>query len=92
MLRYFRRVGSLEAISFLLLLGVAMPLKYLYQQPVAVRVMGSLHGLLFLLYCHAALVLAWNRGWSKTKTALALLASVVPAGPFLFDWKLLERE
>lgn len=89
---YFVRVGTLEAISFLLLLGVAMPLKYVYGQPMAVRVVGSLHGLLFVLYCHAALMMAFKRGWSPGKTALALVASVFPGGPFLFDWKLLERE
>lgn len=89
---YFVRVGWLEGLSFLLLLGVAMPLKYVYGQPMAVRIMGSLHGLLFVLYCHAALTLAYRRGWSPGKTFLALVASVVPGGPFLFDWKVLEPD
>jgi integral membrane protein len=91
-LRYFRWVGGLEACSFLLLLGVAMPLKYLYARPEAVRVVGLLHGILFLLYCHAALVLALERKWSRTKAFLAFLAAFLPGGPLWFDWKLLERE
>ncbi|MGN6531837.1 MAG: DUF3817 domain-containing protein, partial [Ginsengibacter sp.] len=52
-IRQLRWIGIAEGISFLLLLGVAMPLKYLYDFPVAVKVTGWIHGLLFILYSFA---------------------------------------
>lgn len=80
-----RLVGMLEGVSFLLLLGVAMPLKYLAGQPEMVRVTGMAHGVLFMLYvaavAHAALELRWPLG----RVAGALAASVLPFGPFVFD-------
>ena len=48
-----RRIGYAEAISFLVLLGVAMPLKYLAGMPMAVKVVGWIHGVLFVAYCFA---------------------------------------
>ncbi len=83
-----RRVGRIEGISFLLLLGIAMPLKYLAGQPLAVTLVGWAHGVLFLWFCYT-LLLAWlqtplNFTWS----AIAFIASLVPFGPFLIDQKL----
>lgn len=49
-LHRLRSVGLLEAISFLLLLGVAMPLKYMFDQPEMVRIVGMAHGVLWILY------------------------------------------
>ena len=77
-----------EGISFLLLLGVAMPLKYLAGKPEAVRIAGSLHGALFVLYVLAALLAARKFQWSVVTTAQALIAAVLPFGPFWFDAKL----
>ena len=54
MLKTFRIIAYLEGISFLLLLGVAMPLKYHWGMPLAVRIMGSLHGFLFVAYAPRA--------------------------------------
>ena|SRR5690606_15515118 len=83
-LSLLRRVALAEAVSYLLLLGVAMPLKYLAGQPLAVRVVGMIHGLLFLLLCWA-LLQAWiNR--LPAKRCLAVFAlSFVPIAPFFFD-------
>ena len=49
-----RVIGLLEGISFLVLLGVAMPLKYVWDEPQAVRGVGMAHGVLFLAYVTAA--------------------------------------
>jgi len=46
-----RIAGIIEGISFLLLLGLAMPMKYFAGQPQYVRVIGMIHGMLFLAYC-----------------------------------------
>ena len=87
-----RLIGMVEGISFLLLVGVAMPLKYFAGFPEAVRLTGGLHGFLFICYV-LAIFAAWVRGHlSFGKSALALAASLVPVGPFLIDRKLAEEE
>jgi integral membrane protein len=85
-----RIVGILEGISFLLLLFVAMPLKYLADQPLAVRYVGMAHGVLFLLYLLAIVPVALDHRWSWKTIGLAVLASVLPAGPFVFDARVLK--
>jgi integral membrane protein len=82
-----RIVGFLEGVSYLLLLGIAMPLKYLAGQPEAVRITGMAHGVLFVLYVLLVVKVAWELGWSWKKTFLALIASLVPLGTFYADKK-----
>ena len=84
-LRQLRLVALAEGVSFLVLLFVAMPLKYLAGQPLAVRVVGSIHGFLFVAF---VLVLVWAsvaRGWPFRRSLLAFVASIVPFGTFAFD-------
>lgn len=85
-------IGWWEGVSFLVLLGVAMPLKYFAGMPQAVRVVGMAHGVLFMLYVLAAIQAAVEYNWPWKKTALVLIASVLPAGPFVVDAKLLRDE
>ncbi|AHF90850.1 membrane protein [Opitutaceae bacterium TAV5] len=87
-----RIAGWLEGISFLLLLGVAMPLKYLAGQPQAVRVVGMAHGILFLLYVWLAIQAALELKWTWKRTAVVLVASLLPAGPFVVDARILRDE
>ena len=87
-----RVIGFWEGVSFLVLLGIAMPLKYLYHEPGAVRVVGMAHGVLFMLYLVVAIHTALDRNWTWRRTALVLLASVLPAGPFVVDAKILREE
>ena len=77
-------MGILEGLSYLLLLGVAMPLKYFADWPAGVQVVGWVHGLLFVLLV-GAVVVAWARGLSTRLAVAAGLASVVPAGPFFLE-------
>jgi integral membrane protein len=88
-LRVLRAVGFAEGLSFVLLLLVAMPLKYLAGMPAAVRYVGWAHGLLFVLYVGAVGVVGYANGWSMKRMFWALVASVVPFGPFVLerDWK-----
>ena len=86
-----RMIGFWEGVSFLVLLGIAMPLKYFAGEPGAVRVVGMAHGILFMLYVWAAIQTARDRNWSWQRTGLVLLASVLPAGPFVVDAKLLRE-
>ena len=80
-----RVVAFVEGVSFLLLLFIAMPLKYWAGLPQMVRVVGMAHGLLFVLYVLYAFLAKVEYGWSFRKLALALLASVVPFGTFYAD-------
>lgn len=84
-LKQLRVIGTIEGVSFLLLLFVAMPLKYGFDLPQAVRFTGMGHGLLFLAY-----VIALARAWSECERPLPWLlrgfaAAVLPFGPFWLD-------
>lgn len=78
-------VGMMEGTSFLVLLGIAMPLKYLAGYPQAVRVVGMLHGVLFLMFLAAVLQVSVSMRWPVRRVFAALVASVLPFGPFVFD-------
>jgi integral membrane protein len=85
LLRSFRFVALVEGVSYVLLLGVAMPLKYWADLPIAVRIVGSLHGALFIAYAVCAGLL-WLRGqWSLSRASVAMGASIVPFATFVFD-------
>jgi integral membrane protein len=83
-----RLVGLAEGISFLVLLGIAMPLKYLAGLPAAVRVVGLVHGLLFVLFVILVFEAVGSLRWSFKQVSLALLASLVPFGTLLLDRRL----
>ncbi|WP_181956082.1 DUF3817 domain-containing protein [Dyadobacter psychrotolerans] len=82
-----RIVAVLEGISFLVLLGIAMPLKYMAGIPQAVRIVGMAHGVLFVLYVLLLLQVAIERSWSWKKSILAFIASFIPFGTFYADAK-----
>lgn len=83
-----RWVGLIEGVSFLLLLFVAMPLKYAAGMPEAVSLVGMAHGILFLAYVVMAMHAALNQ-WISAKMALAcVVAAVLPFGPFVVDRRL----
>ena len=90
-LRQLRLVALLEGWSFLALLFIAMPLKYLAGIPLAVRLMGSVHGLLFLMFMAALYRAGRERAWPLRRSLLAFVSSVVPFGTFIFD-RSLRRE
>ena len=84
-LRQLRLVAFLEGSSFVLLLFVAMPLKYLAGYPLAVRIAGSIHGALFLLFLVALYRAAEDRAWPFRRSLTAFVASLLPFGTFVFD-------
>ena len=85
-----RTIGYWEGTSFLVLLGVAMPLKYFAGHPEAVRIVGMAHGILFLLYVATTIQVAMQLDWPWRRTAAVLVASVLPAGPFVVDARILR--
>jgi integral membrane protein len=87
-----RVIGNFEGISYLLLLGVAMPLKYLANMPMAVKVAGSIHGFLFVSFM-VALANVWKtEKWSFKKLANAFILSFVPFGTFYLDKQIRQEE
>lgn len=85
---FLRKIALAEGVSFLVLLGIAMPLKYFAGYPMAVLVAGSIHGLLFVIFCFALLRAMTAARWSLGRAASVFVASLLPFGPFLFDKKL----
>lgn len=87
-LALLRAIALAEGCSFLLLLFVAMPLKYIAKKPEAVEIVGALHGGLFVLFVIASIIIGAMLRWKLTKIAFALVMSVLPFGPFIFEAKL----
>lgn len=86
-----RLAGFVEGLSYLVLLFVAMPLKYFANLPLAVKYVGWVHGLLFILYVLALLKVMQAHKWNITKTFVAFVMSLIPFGTFAYD-KVLKRE
>lgn len=86
-----RIIGFLEGISLLLLLFVAMPMKYIFHYPEGTKIMGSIHGALFLLFIFNTLSVGVEQGWKfKVTTWKVLLACIIPFGTFYIDRKILR--
>lgn len=88
----FRIIGFLEGTSLLLLLGVAMPVKYILGNPALVQSIGMIHGLLFILYVLFTINMRSTYSWNLLTTGKVLLGSVVPFGTFYIDAKVLKKE
>jgi integral membrane protein len=92
--RALRVVSSLEGLSYLILVFVAMPLKYVFAQPLAVRISGAGHGWLFVAFVAALVWAMVGRRWSIGRGAWLFALSLVPFGFLLIDRQLraeLER-
>ena len=87
MTRFFKIIATLEGISLLVLLFVAMPLKYIWEMPEAVRMVGMAHGLLFIGYIILATMLKIEEGWPWKKFLIICAASVIPFGTFYIEAK-----
>ena len=86
----FRIIAFLEGLSYILLLGIATPVKYLLNDPQYVKILGMPHGVLFMAYMAFALLLRRESEWPKKDFGFILLASVVPFGTFYIDRKYLK--
>lgn len=87
-----RITGMLEGLSWLALLGVGMPLKYVYDIPKAVSITGMIHGILFTLFCFLLLQTMIAAKWQKSRAALLFIAALMPFGPFIIDKQVREYE
>lgn len=81
----FRFVAIAEGISYVVLVFIGMPLKYLAGQPGTVEVVGWMHGILFIAYLMVGLQAAADEEWSKRFMLGAFVASLIPGGTFYLD-------
>jgi integral membrane protein len=91
----FRIIAFVEGVSFLVLLLIAMPIKYveaLGKNPTPVLYVGWTHGVLFVLYAVAGFQALFARGWGFKEAAWGFVAAILPAGTFVYDAKFLRRE
>lgn len=91
-IKTLRTVGLLEGLSFLLLLFVAMPVKYMMGNPILVKYVGMGHGVLFVAFLVVLFVVCEKQKWPLKIFILGVIASILPFGPFLFDMKLKKLE
>ena len=91
LLQLFRKVALYEGLSLIILMGIAMPLKYIWDQPAAVKYVGWIHGILFILYIWILFRVWMERDWPFKRAAIAVIASLVPFGTMIFD-RSLKRE
>lgn len=86
-----RILAILEGISYLLL-GITMPLKYSLDMGMPNKIIGMIHGVLFVLYCLWVIRVALQRKWPLGKTGISLLASLFPFATFIVDAKIFKKE
>ncbi len=86
----FRIVGILEGISYILLMGVGMPLKYMSDNDSWIKALGMPHGILFVAYIILAFLIKDDQKWNLKQFGIVCLASVIPFGTFYVDRKMVS--
>lgn len=86
-----RKVSLAEGVSFLLLLGIAMPLKYLLGIPLAVKIVGWIHGALFVALSALVLRAYGDSRLTFAESAMVWVAALLPFGPFVMDRRLRDK-
>lgn len=92
LLQFLRILGIVEGISFLVILFITMPLKYIWEMKEPNLVVGMVHGVLFIVYCLLVLVVGYKFKWKFLTIFWALLASIIPFGTFVADKKIFKEE
>ena len=91
MLKLFRITAILEGISYLLIFGLTMPLKYWAEIGGPNKVVGMVHGILFILFVILAGIVCWVKKWSIKRFLIFFIASLLPFGTFYADKKYLKQ-
>lgn len=90
MLNFFRIIAFLEGVSYILLLFVAVPIKYINNDPQYVKLLGMPHGLLFVAYIVLAIWLKPDFKWNQKTFLIVLAGSLIPFGTFYVEKKYLK--
>lgn len=93
-IKFLRICGISEGISLLVLVFIAMPLKYFFDMPVAVKMVGWVHGLLFIAYVISVFLAIRPMKWNLLSVLIALVASLIPFGTIILDrsWKRVQDQ
>lgn len=91
-LKKFRLINKVEGYSFLILLFVAMPLKYMMGYPVATKVIGMIHGALFIAFIYQLIEATKNVPFSKKEAFIFFVASLIPFGSFYTESICIQKE
>ncbi|WP_298555697.1 DUF3817 domain-containing protein [uncultured Algibacter sp.] len=89
-LNTFRIIALLEGVSYILLLFIATPIKYLLDEPQYVKLLGMPHGVLFIAYVALAFLFKKEFSWTNKEFFIVLIASIIPFGTFYIDKKYLK--
>ena len=87
----FRLINKVEGYSFLILLFIAMPLKYMMGYPIATKIVGMAHGILFVAFIYQLIESAKSVPFSKKDAFVFFVASVIPFGSFYTDRVAIKR-
>lgn len=86
----FRFIALLEGVSYILLLLIATPIKYLLENEQYVKALGMPHGVLFIIYIALSVLMQKKLQWHNKDLIIVMLASIVPFGTFYIDYKYLK--
>ena len=91
MINIYRLTAFLEGVSYILLLFIAVPIKYLLNEALFVKILGMPHGILFILYILFSIIAKIKYNWNFRKFLVISIASLVPFGTFYIDKKYLTK-
>ena len=91
MIKIFRVISYLEGISYILLLFIAVPVKYCGNDASLVKLLGTPHGLLFIAYVILSIINSKKYNWNSKKSLVILISSIIPFGTFYVDYKFLKN-
>lgn len=89
--KIFRVIAFLEGVSYLLLLFIATPVKYMANDPQYVKMLGMPHGILFIMYIILAFMIKSEYKWNSRQFSVILIGSIIPFGTFYVDRKYLKK-
>ena len=91
MINIYRLTAFLEGVSYILLLFIAVPIKYLLNEALYVKILGMPHGLLFIAYILFSIIAKIKYNWNFKKFLVISIASLIPFGTFYIDNKYLKN-
>jgi len=91
-LEKFRLINKIEGYSFLILVFIAMPLKYSMGYPIATKIAGSIHGILFIAFVYQLLKARKSAPLSAKETVIFFIASLIPFGSFYSDRLCVQKQ
>ncbi len=87
----FSAINKIEGYSYIVLIFFAMPLKYIFGYPIATKIFGGIHGILFIAFVYQLIIAAKSVPFTKKESFLYFLLSLIPFGSFYTEKLLKDR-